>query len=286
VGPRGKLSNDLVRLDSTHYKRARFLPSFNMWTTASIWFFGYVGVLACALPGVHARKRARAVAGTLVGLVTVAAAACAPAGSVLRDWVLPPAALLIAYWTTGLLFTAPMPRAERFLVGLDRRADVRGVAARTPRWLAELLEVAYVGVYPIVPIGLALFLAFDPRPDPARFWDVILITDYICFGVLPWVQTRPPRCLESAPPWDAMSRRLNLRLVGSASIGVNTFPSGHAAEALAVALLVGCAPWPISVVMLLVALAISAGAVLGRYHFLADAAAGWIVAIVVWRTIG
>jgi len=256
-----------------------------MWPTATVWFFGYVGVLACLLPGVSRPKRLRAVAGTLAGLSIVALSAWTAPGSIIRDWLLPPSALLVAYWTTGLLFTAPMLRAERILGGLDRGLDVPGVAARTPRWLAEVLELAYLGVYPIVPIGLVCFLIFDPDPEPSRFWDVILVTDYICFGVLPWVQTRPPRGLEPEPPWRATMRRLNLRLVGSASIGVNTFPSGHAAEALAVALLVACAPWPICVAMLVIALAISAGAVLGRYHYLADAIAGWAVGLVVWRLL-
>jgi len=32
--------------------------------------------------------------------------------------------------------------------------------------------------------------------------------------------------------------------------------------------------------------AISAGAVLGRYHYAADAIAGWIVAVVVWWLLG
>jgi membrane-associated phospholipid phosphatase len=256
-----------------------------MWPTASIWFFGYVGVLACLLPGLARQKRLRAVAGTLAGLLLVTVASCVPAGSLLRDWILPPSLLLLAYWTTGLLFTAPMPRAERVLEAIDRSLLVRQWAARTPRWLAELLELAYVGVYPIVPIGLALFLLFDANPDPARFWTVVLVTDYICFGVLPWVQTRPPRGLEPEPPWHASVRRLNLRLVGSASIGVNTFPSGHAAEALVMALLVACAPWFVSAVMLLVALAISAGAVLGRYHYFADAVTGWIVALCVYAAL-
>ena len=253
-----------------------------MWLTASIWFFGYVGVLACLLPGLARQRRLLAVAGTLAGLLLVTVAASVPAGSLLRDWILPPSVLLVAYWTTGLLFTAPMPRAERVLEGIDRSLEVRRWAARTPRWLAELLELAYVGVYPVVMIGLALFLLFDGDPNPARFWTVVVVTDYICFGLLPWVQTRPPRGLEPEPPWHAKLRRLNLHLVGSASIGVNTFPSGHAAEALVVALLLAGAPWPVSTVMLVVALAISAGAVLGRYHYFADAAAGWVVAIGVW----
>jgi membrane-associated phospholipid phosphatase len=256
-----------------------------MWPTATVWFFGYVGVLACLLPGVSRSKRLRAVGGTLAGLLIAAVSSWAAPGSIVGDWLLPPTALLIAYWTTGLLFTGPMARAERMLGGLDRRLDIPGLSSRTPRWLAELLELAYLGVYPIVPIGLVFFLIFDAHPEPSRFWDVILVTDYICFGVLPWVQTRPPRGLEPEPPWNASTRRLNLRLVSSASIGVNTFPSGHAAEALAVALLVACAPWPICGAMLIAAVAISAGAVLGRYHYLADAIAGWIVGLAVWRVI-
>jgi membrane-associated phospholipid phosphatase len=37
--------------------------------------------------------------------------------------------------------------------------------------------------------------------------------------------------------------------------------------------------------MSLMALAISAGAVLGRYHYAADVLAGWLVALVVWLLV-
>ena len=77
-------------------------------------------------------------------------------------------------------------------------------------------------------------------------------------------------------------RRFNLRLLGSTSIQANTFPSGHAAEGVAAALLVLAAPWPISAAVAVAALLVSAGAVLGRYHYAADAFAGWAVALVVW----
>jgi membrane-associated phospholipid phosphatase len=77
-----------------------------------------------------------------------------------------------------------------------------------------------------------------------------------------------------------------VRLLGATSIQVNTFPSGHAAEALAATLLLLGAPWPIAAGMFLNALAISAGTVFGRYHYAADAIAGWAVAIVVWLAIG
>jgi membrane-associated phospholipid phosphatase len=112
-----------------------------------------------------------------------------------------------------------------------------------------------------------------------------LFTDYVCFGCLPWVQSRPPRALESEPPWKASWRAVNLHLLERSSVGVNTFPSGHAAEGLICALLVTGTSTPIVVGMFVTAAAISAGAVLGRYHYAADAIFGWFVALIVWAVV-
>jgi membrane-associated phospholipid phosphatase len=103
--------------------------------------------------------------------------------------------------------------------------------------------------------------------------------------MLPWIQTRPPRALEPEPPWRSSVRAFNRRLLGTASIGVNTFPSGHAAEALAVALLVVDGPVSVAATMFVVAGSITAGAVLGRYHYAADALAGYLVALIVWMCV-
>jgi membrane-associated phospholipid phosphatase len=219
--------------------------------------------------------------GATLGLV-LGATALLLRDSVVEQWILPPSLLLIGYWSSGLLFVAPMARAERALLGLDATLNVRLWASRAPHWLAELLECAYLAIYPLIPIALGLHVMFVRAPDTDGFWTVILATDFICFGVLPWVQTRPPRSLESGEPWSARVRALNLRLLGSSSIQVNTFPSGHAAEALAAALLLLAAPSPVFLVVLATAVAISAGAVLGRYHFAADVFAGWVVALGVW----
>lgn len=255
------------------------------WVDASGVFFVYVAIVALTLPGLPARKRLQAVSGAIGGLA-LAAAAGRPANPILLDWVLPPMALLTAYWTSGRLFVRPMPAAERALAAVDRALGIQNVAARTPRWMAECLECAYAWVYPTIPIALGIALAFVPDTDPQRFWSVILITDYICFGMLPWVQTRPPRAIEGEPPWRARVRSFNLRLLGRTSIQANTFPSGHAAEALAAAILVLGAPPLLVIWMFFNALAISAAAVLGRYHYAADALAGWVVAIVVAMVIG
>ena len=256
----------------------------NGWQAATGAFFIYIAIVALSQPQLIGRKRRLALAGAAAGLLIVALATLRPQ-PILNDWLVPPAALLLGYWTSGLLFVAPMPRVERVLLSIDRELSIDAVAAATPRVLAELLEVAYAAVYPVIPLALIVYLVAIESPDAARFWTVILVTDYICFGMLPWVQTRPPRALEPAAPWHARFRTLNVRLLGKTSNHVNTFPSGHAAEALAAALLVSGAPIWIVILMSSIALAISAGAVLGRYHYAADVLAGWLVASVVWLLV-
>ena len=252
------------------------------WEIASVVFFAYTVAATMALPGLAGRRRGQALAGAAAGIGLAIASTLLPATPVMHDWLFPPALLLLAYWSSGRLFVAPMARAERALLRVDEALGIRKTAGRTPRIVAELLEIAYVGVYPVIPIALTIFLLETPSPDPARFWTIVLVTDYICFGVLPWVQTRPPRALDPAPPWRSSFRAVNLHLLGTTSIQVNTFPSGHAAEAVAVALLVAAAPWPLAAAVAIAALLVSAGAVLGRYHYAADAFAGWGVAVVVW----
>lgn len=251
------------------------------WQAATGVFFVYVAFVAALMPRLDAAQRRLGLAGATVGLL-VAAGASMARHPILHDWLIPPLVLLIAYWTSGLLFVAPMPGAERVLLRIDRALEVRRIAAAAPGAVAELLELAYAAVYPVIPIALVIHLTATVAPDADRFWTVILLTDYICFGMLPWIQTRPPRALEPDPPWRARFRAVNVRLLGKTSIQANTFPSGHAAEALAAALLVTGAGSAIVSGMWFMALAISAGAVLGRYHYAADAFAGWAVALLVW----
>ena len=75
---------------------------------------------------------------------------------------------------------------------------------------------------------------------------------------------------------------MNLRVPAAGSVQVNTFPSGHAAEGLVLALLTSGSPPLLAAWMFFNAAAISAGAVFGRYHYAAAAIAGWAVALLVW----
>ena len=252
------------------------------WEIASVVFFAYALAATIALPGLASLRRVQALAGAAAGIAITVLSIVMPPTRILHHWLLPPILLLLAYWASGRIFVAPMPAAERALMRIDGALRVSALATRAPRWLAELLEFAYAGIYPLIPIALGIYLLGVPVADPDHFWTVMLVTDYVCFGVLPWIQTRPPRALEPADPWRSRFRAVNLRLLGAASIHVNTFPSGHAAEALAAALLVVAAPLPLAIGMFVAAAAISAGAVLGRYHYAADAILGWGVALVVW----
>ena len=254
-----------------------------LWQLVSMAFFIYVAVIVSWRRDWRPpARKALAVAVAGLVLVLVSGAFDVP---VLMEWIWPPLLLLIAYWSSGLLFVAPRPTQEAALRWLDDRVVVRDLARRTPRILAEVFEAAYAGVYLLVPLALLAHLEFSPSPDPDRFWSVVLITDFVCFGVLPWVQTRPPRALEAGEPWESSLRAFNLRMLGATSIQVNTFPSGHAAEGLVATLLVLAAPAGVVFVLFLAAVGVSAGAVLGRYHYLVDAIAGWVVAVGVFMIL-
>ena len=249
------------------------------WEWIALGYLTYLAVVAAIGPG-FSRARGPTSVAAFVGWVLWAMGSGA-ARPVLVDTLAPALVLVIGYWLSGLFFVRPMSALEQRLLRADA-ALARVCAIPCPWLLREYLELAYVLVYVVVPTG-ALTLALGGHvSEVPRFWAVVLVTDFICFGFLPWVQTRPPRALEAGEPWSASARTLNLRILGSTSITVNTFPSGHAAEALAAALLTMDAPAPIVALMFAGAAAVSAGAVLGRYHYFADALSGWIVALAVW----
>lgn len=254
-----------------------------VWSTASVPYFLYILALSVFMPGLPPSGRTKASASAVAGMLLALTAGLTDMFW-LRGLVLPPLVLLIAYRASGFLWRGPMFDIELALAGADRALRVSSIARRLPRPIAEFLELAYGGVYPLIPIALALHLVFSANPDADHFWTVVLVTDYVCFGMLPLIQTRPPRTLEPAP-WRARLRVLNLNILNNASIGMNTVPSGHAAEALAAALLVLDTPPAVVAWMFFNAAAISAGAVFGRYHYAIDAIAGWAVAFGVWAIV-
>lgn len=203
--------------------------------------------------------------------------------------IVPSVVLLAGYWLSGLLFVRPDLRIEQWLQWVDDRVLKRsGVITwfhRAPRAVEEFFELSYLLVYVAVPAGATTVVLSAHAEYVDWFWTVVMLAEFVCYGMLPWVQTRPPRVLESDTRITAGAggvRRLNLRLVNQASIQVNTLPSGHAAGAFATAFAVMSIAPAAGGAFLFLALSISTATVLGRYHYVVDTVLGALVAIVVW----
>jgi hypothetical protein len=213
-------------------------------------------------------------------------------GSVVRDWA-PGVYLLAGYWLPGRLFTTFNERLERWLMAKDREwlgESLASAPPRSPSVLIAYLELTYMLCYPLVPVAFGL-LFFSPTSVAATaldpFWSAVLLAVFICYGLLPWLPTRPPRAFLPADiPAASALRRLNLHVLNHASIQVNTLPSGHVAAAVAAALAVGQFMPAAGAIIGVLAVSISLAAVLGRYHYAADAILGALTALAAFAITG
>jgi len=197
--------------------------------------------------------------------------------------------LLAGYWLSGLFFVRPMPDVEGWLMSVDRQLlrqpGIFAAYEASPRFVREALELAYVLVYPVIPAAVATLVIGGHASALPRFWVVVLLSEFIAYGAMPWLQTRPPRVIEGAAGMrhpQSVLRRFNASILDRGSIQANTVPSGHAAGAVATALAVVDVMPHAGVVFLVIAAAIVAATVLGRYHYLIDSLLGIGVAVGAW----
>jgi membrane-associated phospholipid phosphatase len=256
----------------------------------------YLGYLLVLLPFRSIPRASRikllAFAVLLAALVVLAAGLPpSPAARAIRMW-LPLPYILLCYWLTGFYFVDPQEEWEARFIAVDRRVREwlgAGDLARTaPRAVLEFLEASYFACYIMLPAGMLAFIVVGEGRAADRFWSIVLLAELSCYGVLPWIRTRPSWVLHSDSPLSTrrvLLRRLNLTLVRETSTHANTFPSGHAAGALATALAV--APvWPLAgAVFLFLALSIMVGSVAGEYHYAGDAITGAATAVAAWGIV-
>jgi membrane-associated phospholipid phosphatase len=206
--------------------------------------------------------------------------------SVLRDW-LTVALFLVPYWQTGQFFQGPNRKLEQRLLAFDRwlipRIAHSSGTSRSALGLA--LEVAYLFCYPLVPLGLLALYVAGRRGHVADFWLVVLVATYLCYAMTPFVPAYPPRDLAGAQPTKAQTgkaRIFNRWILKHGSIHAISFPSAQVASAFAVALVLLRVSTPIGMVFFVIAIWISLGAVIGRYHYALDVLLGAATALIVF----
>ena len=203
--------------------------------------------------------------------------------SIARDWA-PAIVVLIGYFLSGRFFCRPSERFERWLMAWDQRllGEPATRFARWPRVVLAYLELLYMGTFLVVPAGFAA-LAWAGRSDLAdHFWTMVLAAEFGAFGPLAFIQSRPPWAFERRATKLDSVHDLGSLIVERFSIQANTFPSGHAAGSLAVALAVaGTLPWA-GAAFLIVAASISLACIVGRYHYVVDVLAGVALAFGIW----
>jgi hypothetical protein len=181
--------------------------------------------------------------------------------------------LVTAYRIPGLLATAaPGGWFENWLVHSDRRW--RRHASAAPAWLAHICELAYLLCYPLVPAAFLVVWIRGDDGDVNRFWTAVLGAGFFCYGLLPWLVSRPPRLVSGGRVGVRGVARVNALVLDRMSHRLNTFPSGHVAVSVASASsLWGVSPAAAAVVGA-IACGVAIGAVTGRYHYVVDVLAG------------
>jgi hypothetical protein len=268
-------------------------------------YFFFLAAAAGRAP-VAASRRWRVIAAATIVAFLIFVLSHDPGGGVtliVRDWI-PLLYLLAGYWSPALLVQAPDERLEGALLDLDRRwlhrigfrdvrlrtvgmtfdksppAEARGMwTGGWRRLFVELGELSYLFCYPLVPLGFSCLYLAGLRAEADRFWTVVFLAVFPCYGALPWLPTRPPRVVDGAPAGHSTIRTLNLRILGRASVKLNTFPSGHVASAVATALVVATRLPAVGLLLTVIAGGIAAGSIVGRYHYLADVLAGTAIAL-------
>lgn len=210
------------------------------------------------------------------------------AAGVIRDW-LALGLLLIAYREMGWLALPGHGHAiEAQWVIWDRLALRGGAKAAIESFgpaLPSVLEISYSLVYALAPFCLAVLYLYRRRERVDTFLFIFALGVLLCYAQFPFWPSEPPRVVffgEDLPTYDTIFRRFNLWMLGNYGIHTSVFPSAHVAGAFSAAFGMRQAlperKW-VSRFLYAMALLIAAATVYGRYHYFADAAAGFLVAV-------
>ena len=258
-------------------------------------YFSYTAVLACFLP-LHP-PLAQIIIGlnlTIFAGYALLAYAWSLRGSeflgVIRDWFAL-ALMLLAYREMGW-FARPhhtfyleqsWVQLDRMLLrnwGLHRAIESLGPA------LPSALEISYSLVYALAPFAVAMLYVYGKRDRVDRFLFTFVLGVLLSYVQYPLWPSEPPRTVfpgEDFPGFHTVFRQLNWWMLGGYGIHTSVFPSAHVSGAFSAAFgmirVLPERPW-VGRLLLVLAVLIATATVYGRYHYAADALAGFAMSLI------
>jgi membrane-associated phospholipid phosphatase len=151
--------------------------------------------------------------------------------------------------------------------------------------IPSILEIFYALVYVLAPFAVAMLYVYRRREKVDQFLFIFAV-GLLCYAQFPFWPSDPPRVVffgEDLPSYQTVFRRFNLWTLGNYGIHTSVFPSAHVAGAFGAAFgalrTLPDRPW-VGRFLLIIPSLIAIGTVYGRYHYLSDAVAGLLVALV------
>jgi membrane-associated phospholipid phosphatase len=165
------------------------------------------------------------------------------------------------------------------------RGGVKAVIESIGPVIPSILEIAYALVYALAPFAIGMLYVYRRREMVDEFLFVFAVGVLLCYAQFPFWPSDPPRVVfpgQDLPSYATAFRRFNLWMLGNYGIHTSVFPSAHVAGAFAAAFgafrTLPERQW-VSRFLLVIASLIAIATVYGRYHYLADALAGLLVAL-------
>jgi len=237
-------------------------------------YFAYL-IVACSFRSLAWRRRAVIVC-TSIALLAAIVIVANQAPLLARDWA-PLAYIGVGYYLTGWLFVKPSLTLEAWLLRCDHQlfGDPTNRFAKWPRWFTAYLDIVYTCCFLLLPAGLIALRLGGHTAETNRYWTMVAVADLGAFAPLSVFQTRPPWQIErDATLSAARVHKVASLMVRQATIGANTFPSGHVAVSLAVSIAVISSMPVAGSILLALTATIAVACVVGRYHYTVDTAAG------------
>jgi len=257
-------------------------------------YFFYVSVLSFIFPvraGTHGLLLGinLAIIGSYVVLVLAESKWPIKAVSITRDWYAL-ALMLPAYqemgWFAPAQHTFELERTwvvwDRLLLrewGLRRFIELLGPL------LPALLEISYSLVYTLAPFSVAMLYVYHRRKRVDRLLFLFMLGVLLAYTQFPFWPSEPPRTVfpgEDFPSYETVFRRFNWWLLGGYGIHTSVFPSAHVSGAFSLAFgMMRVLPerrW-VGRFLLVMAVLIATVTVYGRYHYAADAVAGFAISL-------